>query len=58
MTVGLMRNDLSRVLTEAVYEARGYGFALGLIIQEGRHGVVEFCPPRGVMDWSDGPGAG
>jgi hypothetical protein len=24
MTVGLMRNDLSRVLTEAVYEARGF----------------------------------
>jgi hypothetical protein len=37
---------------------RAIRFALRLVAQEGRHGVVEFCPPRGVVDGRDGPGAG
>jgi hypothetical protein len=57
VTVGLMRNDLSRVLTRPL-GGEGYGFALCLVTQEGRHGVVEFCPPRGVVDRRDGSGAG
>jgi uncharacterized protein YbjT (DUF2867 family) len=54
----LMCMDLSRVLTETVWEARGRGHALRLVVQEGCHGVVEFLPPRGVVDRRDGSGAG
>ena len=36
----------------------GYGYALCLVAQEGCHGVVEFLPPRGVVDRRDGSGAG
>src|SRR5690349_8733752 len=50
VTVGLMRNDLSRVLIEARLGDEGYGIALRLVVQESRHGVVEFSPPRGVVD--------
>jgi D-alanyl-D-alanine carboxypeptidase (penicillin-binding protein 5/6) len=32
--------------------------ALRLVAQEGCHGVVELLPPRGVVDWRDGSGAG
>ena len=33
-------------------------YALRLVAQEGCHGVVEFLPPRGVVDRRDGSGAG
>ena len=33
-------------------------YALRLAAQEGCHGVVEFLPPRGVVDRRDGSGAG
>src|SRR4029077_3208205 len=36
----------------------GARIRLRLVVQEGRHGVVEFCPPRGVVDRRDGSGAG
>jgi hypothetical protein len=34
------------------------GSPLCLVAQEGCHGVVEFLPPRGVVDRRDGSGAG
>jgi hypothetical protein len=55
MIVDLVRNDLSPVLAETGGEGRGYG--LRLVAQEGCLGVVEFLPPRGVVDRCDGSGA-
>ena len=49
---------MSRVLTETAWEAKEQGYALRLVAQEGCHGVVEFLPPRGVVDRRDGSGAG
>jgi len=59
MIVDLMCGDLSRVLTETAWEARGAGYALRLVAQEGCHGGRRVLATTGWCgDRRDGSGAG